>query len=494
MTPWKDDTRTILVVDDEKVIRDGCSRIFNAEGYRVLTAADGQEALDVLAVEDVHVILCDLQMPVKGVFQVLDEVNERYPNIPLIVITGYATVNNAVECMRKGACDFITKPFRADHVTHVVRKALEKQFLEHQARELQEERARNLHDLAMEQSRLRTIINCMADGVLVTNKDLEVVLHNPASLRLLDLAPSGANPAPLTAYVADEFAVEGLRLLLEKAGTEAGLISQDFSSGKIQLRAVSAPVYGPAGEVLGSVTVFHDVTSLRQLDELKSGFVNMVSHELRSPLSTIMQQLTVILEGLAGDVTEKQRELLGRSSEKLRNLLDLINDLLDIARIEGGRGIQQQVPLNIGDVLTQTMEFIRPRAENQRLQLTLDLPPKLPSVLADARSMEELFTNLISNAINYSPDGGRVRVSVAVRAGSLEVSVSDDGVGIANEEIPKIFDKFYRVKHPRTRQVIGTGLGLAIVKGIVESHRGAVEVESKPGVGSTFRVLLPVIG
>jgi two-component system, OmpR family, phosphate regulon sensor histidine kinase PhoR len=245
---------------------------------------------------------------------------------------------------------------------------------------------------------------------------------------------------------------------------------------------------------MGSVTVFHDVTSLKQLDEMKSGFVNMVSHELRSPLGTIVQQLSVILEGLAGDLTEKQRAILGRSSEKLRSLLNLINDLLDIARIEGGRGIQQQTPLNIGDVLTQTVEFLRPKAENQRLELTLDLPSRLPSVLADPRSMEELFTNLISNAINYSPDGGSVRVFAAARGGCLEVSVSDSGVGIAPEEIPKIFDKFYRVKHPRTRQVIGTGLGLAIVRGIVESHRGVVEVESEPGVGSTFRVLLPVIG
>jgi two-component system phosphate regulon sensor histidine kinase PhoR len=119
--------------------------------------------------------------------------------------------------------------------------------------------------------------------------------------------------------------------------------------------------------------------------------------------------------------------------------------------------------------------------------------PELPLVQAHARSMEEVFTNLISNAINYSPDGGTVTVSAIPQGEYLEVRVSDTGVGIEPEEIPKIFDKFYRVKHPQTRQVIGTGLGLAIVKGIIEAHRGSVEVESEPGIGTTFRVLLPAV-
>ncbi len=121
------------------------------------------------------------------------------------------------------------------------------------------------------------------------------------------------------------------------------------------------------------------------------------------------------------------------------------------------------------------------------------VPSELPLIHADPRSMEELLTNLISNAIHYSPDGGKVTVTVLSHGDYLEVLVQDGGVGIEAEELPKIFDKFYRVKHPKTRQVDGTGLGLAIVKGIVESHRGSIEVESEPGVGTTFRVLLPAV-
>jgi two-component system, OmpR family, phosphate regulon sensor histidine kinase PhoR len=484
---------TVLVVDDEKVIRDGCSRLLSREGYSVLTAANGQEALELLTTEPVDLMLCDLVMPVMGALEVLEEVRAKYPELPLIVITGHGTVSNAVEAMKKGAYDFITKPFRADHMALILRRALEKQSLERRARELQEAQAQNLYDLAMEKSRIRSIINCMADGVLVTNRELEMVLHNPALARLLELPASLEEPAPLSVCLPDGDLEQGLRCILDRADKEGGLISRELCRGSRCLHALSAPVPGLDGQVLGTVTVFQDITTFKQLDEMKSNFIQMVSHELRSPLASIKQLLTVVLDGLAGDLAEKQRDLLSRSQLKIQSLLDLINDLLDVAKIESGHAFQQQVPLRLGEVLDQTIVLMRPRAESQQVALELDVPADLPLILADARSMEELFTNLISNAIHYSPDGGRVTVSVASRGDYVEVLVSDTGIGIDPEEITKIFDKFYRVKHPRTRQVIGTGLGLAIVKGIVESHRGSIEVESQPGVGTSFRVLLPVI-
>jgi signal transduction histidine kinase len=171
----------------------------------------------------------------------------------------------------------------------------------------------------------------------------------------------------------------------------------------------------------------------------------------------------------------------------------MVNELLDVARIESGQGVQQQVPLGLGAVLDETVELMRSKAADQGISLRLEVQSELPPILADSRSMEEVFTNLISNAINYSPDGGTVIVSAKSHGDYLEVRVSDTGVGIPAEELSKIFDKFYRIKQPQTRKVIGTGLGLAIVRGIIEAHRGSIEVESEPGVGSIFRVLFPTI-
>jgi two-component system, OmpR family, phosphate regulon sensor histidine kinase PhoR len=484
---------TILVVDDERVIRDGCALILQPEGYRVATAANGQEAMEVLDAEPVNVVLCDLKMPVMGALQVLEEAGARWPDVPVIIITGHGTVANAVECMKKGAYDFVTKPFRVDHLTLVVKRALEKQKLERQTRELMEEQARNLYTLATEQSRLHTLINCMVDGVLVTNRDLEVVLCNPALGQLLDMPAPLPQPGPLAVYIDDDALREAIRSLLIEPNKDNRFISQELCKGRVHLRALSAPFYGPDMQLLGIVTVFHDITHFKELDEMKNDFVRMVSHELRSPLSAIKMQHTVILDGLAGELTDKQRELLSRAHAKIQGLLDLINELLNVARMEAGHCQLEQAPLSLGEILTDLLGFLEAKASEQKVALHLALPPDLPLIQADRRSMEEVFMNLLSNAINYSPNGGEVRVSAVSRGDYLEVLVSDTGVGIDPEEVPKIFDKFYRAKHPQTRQVIGTGLGLAIVKNIVEAHRGSVQVESQPGVGTTFRVVLPAV-
>lgn len=483
---------TVLVVDDEKVIREGCTLLLQPEGYSVATAASGREALDLMRIQPVDVVLCDLKMPGMGALEVLEEAGRLHPDVPIIIITGHGTVTDAVDCMKKGAYDFVTKPFRADHLTLAVKRALEKQRLKRETRRLQEEQARNLYTLAMEQSRMHTIVNCMADGVLVTNRNLEVVLCNPTFMRLLGLSPAAPPPGPLAAYLNDEPFLQALKDLAAAAEKEpARCLSQEICRGRVHLRAMTAPFFGPDMKMLGTVTIFHDVTAFKELDAMKNDFVQMVSHELRSPMTAIKLQHEVILQGLAGEVTDKQRQLLNRAQVKIQGLIDLINESLDIARIEAGYRQLELLPLQIGEVLQEVVDLLRVKAEDQKVTLQLSKSPDLPPVLADRRSMEEVFTNLVTNAINYSPDGGEIKVSAVSHGGYLEVQVSDRGIGIEPEEISKIFDKFYRVKHPRTRQIIGTGLGLALVKGIVDAHRGTVEVESRLGEGSTFRVFLP---
>ena len=238
--------------------------------------------------------------------------------------------------------------------------------------------------------------------------------------------------------------------------------------------------------------MLHDISAFKQLDEMKSHFVNMVAHELRSPLVSIRQQDNVLLEGLAGPLQEKQQEFLKKGVRKIDQLLELINDLLDIAKIEAGKHIQRQIPTDIEQVIKDTLSLMEPRAQEQGVALACSCQNMRP-VHADPKSIEEIFNNLITNAINYSPDGGRVTVTAEGLGEYMEIKVSDTGVGIDPEELPKIFDKFYRVKHAKTRQVLGTGLGLSIVRGVVESHNGTIDVDSVPNKGTTFRILLPVI-
>jgi two-component system phosphate regulon sensor histidine kinase PhoR len=487
-----DEKTRVLVVDDEKVVRDGCHRVLSGKGYEVATAENGQQALDLLAANSVDLILLDLKMPVMSGEEVLEITRTDYKEIPVIIITGHGTVDTAVDCMKKGAYDFITKPFQIDEFLLTVTRAAEKRKLEQKAIQFEEENIRNLYDLNLEKSRLKTIINRMANGVMVTNRNLEIVLHNPAFMRLLEISKEIENPAPITEIMTYESLIETLKRIQRGKISESESISQEINTGKNVLRAISAPALGPDKNIVGTVTVLEDITAFKQLDQMKSDFVNMVAHELRSPLVSIRQINSVLLEGLAGPLKEKQQDFIDRGKKKIDALLELINDLLDVAKIEAGQYVQRRIPTDIGKIIKETVSLMGPRAEEQGITLThscLDLKP----VQADPKNMEEVFNNLISNAINYSPGGGHVTVTAQGLGEYMEIKVQDTGVGIPPEELPKIFDKFYRVKSPKTRQVIGTGLGLAIVKGIVEAHQGTIEVESIVDKGTTFRILLPVI-
>jgi signal transduction histidine kinase len=219
----------------------------------------------------------------------------------------------------------------------------------------------------------------------------------------------------------------------------------------------------------------------------------MVAHELRSPLVSVRQLQTVLLEGMAGPLQEKQDEFVRRGVRKIDSLLELINDLLNVARLEAGRLVQQPVRMDVSEMVAEVVALFEPRARQQGITLTCGCECSLP-VHADPGNIEKVLNNLISNAINYSPGGGRVTVSARPAGEFVEIRVSDTGVGIPLEELPKIFDKFYRVKDPKTRHVTGTGLGLSLVKGIVDGCRGKIEVESVPDRGTSFRILLPLAG
>ena len=482
----------ILVVDDEKVVRDGCHRVVTGRGYEVLTAENGRQALDLLAGEAIDIILLDLKMPVMSGEEMLGITTEKYPDIPVIIITGHGTVDTAVECMKNGAYDFITKPFQMDQFLLTIIRAAEKRRLEQKAKQFERENIRNLYDLNLEKSRLKTIINYMANGVIVTNRNMEVVLNNPAIKRLLEISKEVENPVQATEIIKDKSLLNTLSLILNDSASDRQCTSQEIESGGYFLRAISAPVLGPDADIVGAVTVLENITAFKQLDQMKSDFVNMVAHELRSPLVAIRQLNGVILDGLAGPLGEKQTEFINRGVKKIDALLELINDLLDVAKIEAGKYVQHLVPTDIGKIIKDLVALLEPRAKNQGIDLSFSLKDMKP-VQSDPKNMEEIFNNLISNAINYSPEGGAVTVTAQGLGEYMEIKVKDTGIGISPEELPKIFDKFYRVKSPKTRDVTGTGLGLAIVKGVVDAHHGTIEVESVVEQGTTFRILLPVI-
>ena len=229
---------------------------------------------------------------------------------------------------------------------------------------------------------------------------------------------------------------------------------------------------------------------------MKSEFVSTVSHELRTPMTSIKGYVDLLLMGAAGDVREPQLHYLEVIKRNAGRLKVLVDDLLDISRIETGRSKLNEQPINIAELVNSTMtELVRGRLEqvNKEIQVTTDLPPELPLASGDPEKVTRIVSNLVDNAINYTPEGGEVKILARADSSFLRVSVRDTGIGISKAEQEKIFDRFYRSENELVQAVPGTGLGLAIVRSLVEMHGGQIEVESDVGMGSTFTFSLPTV-
>jgi two-component system, OmpR family, phosphate regulon sensor histidine kinase PhoR len=490
----KADELTILVADDEGDIRDGAERILKRIGFRVLKAARGDEAQKTVEALRPDMVLLDLKMPGLDGMEVLKFIRDMDPRILVIIITGYATVEAAIEAMKRGAYDFIPKPFEPDQLRIVVNRTAEKIRLTREAEQLEQEKLRTLADLDTEKSRIHSIVESLPDGVLVTNTAGNVVLMNPACRQLMGLAADVKPGRPIDAYIPDEALCKLIQDISQGRILDyEDIPAQEFAlpDGKY-LRARAQPVLGDRKECLGAVVNFADITTLKIVDRLKSEFVSKVSHELRSPLSTIHEQLATVIGDLVDRAPAQDQHILTRAKEKTKGMISLINDLLDMSRIDEGLICREPRPVLLEELLRSIVDFLGAKAQTKHQVLTLVLPESpLPEIQADPLALESIFGNLIANAITYTPDGGSIRVEVDMAGVNVRARVIDNGIGIPEKHLTQIFERFYRVKDEATRYITGTGLGLPIVKGLLDAMGGIIEVQSTPGEGSVFTVLLP---
>ncbi|MHB1006240.1 MAG: sensor histidine kinase [Chloroflexota bacterium] len=483
-----DERTEILVVDDEPGIREGCRRVLVAEGYSVDVAKDGLEGAAKVRGGTFAAVLVDLRLPGLDGLDLLKIIREQSPDTACVVITGFGTLDRAVEATKRGAWEFISKPFTPDELNATLGRALERRRLGLEARRLREQTESSLLNLITEKSRLRSIINCMVDGVLVTNRDGQLVLTNPTVLGMLGLDESRCVGRPASeAGLMPELA----ELIDNPSSEDEGLVTRELVVDDAVLMANVAPVRDEQGAVIGAVAVLRDITRLKEIDRVKSQFVRMVAHELRAPLGAISQYMDVLLNSSVPIDPQRQKNMLHRCQDRTHGLLGLIDDLLDLSTIEAGRAARNLERLRVGSLLAEVVEVFRPQAEARDITLALDVPIDEPTISADPQDIGRVFTNLIGNAIKYNRDGGSVRVAVSRHDDMVRIDVRDSGYGIPIEAKDQLFEEFFRVNMPATERVTGTGLGLAIVKRLVEAHEGIVSVESELGRGSTFTVLLP---
>jgi two-component system phosphate regulon sensor histidine kinase PhoR len=230
------------------------------------------------------------------------------------------------------------------------------------------------------------------------------------------------------------------------------------------------------------------------VDRLKSNIVANVSHELRSPLSSIKAYTELLLLGAEGSDAELRRNWLSVTDRETDRLTTLINNLLDLSRLESGRVELTKAPLQLGEVVNDTVALLQVQAERRDINIELNVQPGLPPLLAEGGLIRSVVRNLVSNAIKFNHDGGQVRISISEDDGNLKLSVEDEGIGIPQDAIPLLFTKFYRVPSAAAEETHGTGLGLALAREAVVAHGGRIEVESTPGKGSRFTVIIPQTG
>jgi two-component system sensor histidine kinase/response regulator len=359
---------TILVVDDDRVVRDSCRRVLNKDGYRTETAINGEFGLQKIHEIKPDIVLVDLKMPGMSGMELLEKIEDFDPNIVSIVITGYATIESAVEAMKRHAYDFIQKPFTPDQLRIVTRRGLK------------------WRRLTLQSSRLQ-----------------------------------------------------------------------------------------------------------REKEIIRENLISLVSHQLRSPLASAKQYLVVIQAGFAGDVSTKQKEMVEKAGAYIDQLLKLVNDWLDMTRIEGASLAGELEPVALDAVLAESIELLKPLADTRNVTVETRFNDNTPKVHGNREYLKQAFMNLLSNGIHYNKEGGTVTVSAREEDGCVKVEISDTGIGISRENLHFIFDDFFRVNSKESRSVKGSGLGLPIAKRIIEAHDGSIRVASELGKGTSFSILLPKV-
>ncbi len=280
----------------------------------------------------------------------------------------------------------------------------------------------------------------------------------------------------------------------------AGKVTSNFEfplytkDGKrVELLVSATPRRDASGNIIGVVSVGQDITDLKEVDHLKSKIVANVSHEFRAPLASIKAYTELLLEELDEGDRAMRHHFLTVIDEETDALTALIDDFLSLSRLESGRFELSKSPLNLREVVDYIISLPSIQAQNRGIDVKVDIPSNLPSILADKELMVSLIRNLVSNAVKFSHEGAEVKVKARAEDGQLILSVSDQGIGILSEDLPHLFEKFYRLRSATESGVEGTGLGLTLAKEAAEAHGGRIEAESEVGVGSRFTVTLPII-
>jgi two-component system, NtrC family, sensor histidine kinase KinB len=355
----------------------------------------------------------------------------------------------------------------------------------------------NVSQLIVEKKKSEAIVASIPDPVIMTDEESKVLLMNQAARRLLQIEGTDWHERPLSEIVSDErwlSLLSGGGSAEELMKRETLLSIQQPDRQTLYFRPRQTTIIDESKNILGVVTLLQDVTRFKNLDRMKSEFIATVSHELRTPLTSINMAVDLLSQEVLGKVNEPQRDMLVTAKDDCERLTKLVKELLDLSRLESGKYELKREQINLRSLVDEALKPLRLQFREKGIHLETEIPPTIPEVPGDQQQLSWVVTNLVSNALRYTPADGVVTVCSDIIDDSVRISVRDSGRGIPAEAVEVIFDKFVQVKQSNDATPGSVGLGLAIAKEVVEAHGGKIWVESSVGKGSTFFFTIPRYG
>jgi PAS domain S-box-containing protein len=501
----------ILIVDDEADIALILKLQLEDAGYLTERARDGVEALDMLGRKRYDLMLLDIKMPRMDGLQVLERVMDDQVDVAVVMMTAHGSEDIAVDAMKHGAVDYISKPFSTDDLLKRVGRAIE-------FARTRRENLRLQRQLDREREKMAAVLRGMPDLLLAVDADGRVMTVNGKAEMVLGKSSGDILGKTVNEILNTDIPSERLPCQLVRQTGEACLDAEytlHVAGHAIPVLSSATPLVSSDGKLDGSVEIIRDISALKALEREKEDFVSMLSHDLKSPITAIVGSLDLVREGRLGQVNAEQQEYLESAVESCAEMVEMIDTLLDIHKFDAGKmilAIKQEDPQTL---IQRTVSRYRSMARRAGMHLAVTGGKELPQIAVDRTKVVRLLNNLLSNAFKFTPEGGEVELLLEVvpdvarirgripaltyRAEELpatgeylQITVRDNGVGIPADALGTIFDRFVQAKNRKAGKTKGTGLGLAFCRKVMDAHHGFIWVESVEGKGSCFFLLFPL--
>jgi len=473
----------ILLALNPSPILDLMQRALNAAGLQTVIAHE-RSGMDKILQESIPALaIIGEKFAKQDGFAMTVELLEKFPTLPIIVYAEKDTTGFAKSAIKAGASGYLYPPLKMADVVNEVQRCLARartlgDWLRREVKRTTSSLTEQANLSETERFKFEAIIANIQDGVIVMDERRRILLANRAVHEIFNL-----NGREITGKLVEEVISNAdLRSLISQSRADALKYYEiNFDDGR-----VFHTQYTPIPNVGAAITM-QDISYLKEIDRLKSDFVHTVSHDLRSPLTSVIGYTELIER--AGPLNQHQQDFLRRLQGSVQHITALINDLLDLGRLEAGFDARRE-KVRLDNVLKHSLDMFDTQIKKKNINLTLNVAPDMQTFRANPIRIRQMLDNLLGNAIKYTPEGGKVSVSMFMQDEQIILKIDDTGPGIPAEEHNRIFEKFFRATNA-PENVQGTGLGLAIVKSIVDSHQGRVWVESESGKGSSFTVILP---